>query len=112
MNRRRGYIIADAVLAIAVVALAGLMLASTLGHAGNAGRAIAESRSAQASATEVLLCLQTGTEPPKSDGSLRIDIVPLSDAPAAPEGWSWVRVEARYRDKGRASVAGLVRSKP
>lgn len=104
---RRGFMFADALMALLLVAVAaGVLMAASLRVKG-AVNILDDTRAAQRLATEVITAMQIGTQPPRPASAI-IDINPSDDV-AAPQGWRWVNVHCRI-GRGNAELTGLVRS--
>lgn len=104
-RRRRGIMLTDVVLGIALLGLVGVLLATTVERHGKATQRLAASRAALRAADRVMSDLQIGQAPPASDERTRWQVTPL-DAPA-PRGQVWVEVRVVHRDRA-ATLIGAV----
>jgi hypothetical protein len=106
MGRRRGIMLIDVVLGLALLATIGVLLSATVGRHGEATERLAASRAALCAAENVLTDLQHGQAPPASDELTRWDVRQLQ-SPAAPVGQVWVEVHVVHRER-TATLTGLV----
>lgn len=106
--KQRAFMTLDAIMAMAIIAIATTLFVVTLTRMRRASDTFADQRAAARATTEVLLSLQQAGPPPAIDAS-RFTIQPLDTA--APDGWRWVSVRC---DMGRAhsEIVGLARRQP
>ena len=103
MRRRKAFLIADAVIGIAIVAVLSVSLIGALGRRRQAAQKLSDLREATRAAEATLTELQAGGPAPAS-GSGKV-LRPL--AASATPGLAWVEVEATVGSQ-RAVLAGVV----
>ena len=101
-GRRRGFVVADVVLAIGLTVMLGGLLAGSLVYARRAADHAADDRAAAATAEAVLADLVQGRPPPAG-----VRVEPAGAEPAI-GGYRWVRVTATSHGRP-ASLVGLTR---
>ena len=106
-RRRRGIMLIDVVLGLALLATIGVLLSATAGRYGMATQRMSDSRAALRAAEHVLTNLQRGQAPPASDTRIRW-VVRRLESPA-PGGHVWVEVHVVHRERS-ATLTGLVRA--
>ena len=104
--RRRGIMLTDAVLGIALLVTIGVVLSSTVARHGKATERLSASRAALRAAERVMTDLQLGQAPPASDEATRWQVTRL-ESPAAPRGQVWVEVRVEHRGRS-ATLNGIV----
>ena len=105
-SRRRGIMLTDVVLGLALLATIGVLLSATVGRHGKATARLSASRAALRAAEHVMTDLQRGQAPPASDERTRWDVRRL-ESPAALAGQVWVEVHVVHRERS-ATLTGLV----
>jgi hypothetical protein len=101
--KRRGIMMTDAVLGLALLAMVAALLAVTVARHVQANERLAGSRAAMRYAERVAGDLQLGQAPPASEEHARWQVKPL-DAPA-PRGQVWVEVRVTTRGREATLVA-------
>jgi len=100
-RKRRGFLFADALVALALMAALAVALLSVKGAYARVERKLANQREADRMAETTLVDLQRGQPASESAQVVGLDTL-------APAGWRWVRVELSYNGRvGR--ISGLVR---
>jgi hypothetical protein len=102
----KAFLVADAVIALFVVATATVALLATVRHEHSAELNLADSRSALHLAEHALLNLQQGQPMPVVTGESQLKIQPTPDG-TAPAGYVWAKVEAVVHGHHR-SLFGIV----
>lgn len=105
MHGRRGFLVADIGIGLAITALVAVLLATAVGRHNRAASRLADSRAAVRMAEAVLIGLQTRKPAPAvEEAAVDVQRSPASDGPA---GWEWATVTVEHR--GRSAVlTGLV----
>ncbi|MEA2711864.1 MAG: hypothetical protein QOF78_4465 [Phycisphaerales bacterium] len=109
---RSGYLMADALIALAIVLILAGVLATAVARQRRGSERLAESRAAVRLAEETLTAMQSGGQPPKMPEGMNVKIRPL-DPPAAlevPSGCAWVEVQVTLGAGRSSSLSGLVRA--
>ena len=99
---RRGFVVADVVLAISLAVLMAGLLAGSLVYARRAADHAADARAATAAAEAALSDLVQGRPPPAG-----VHVEPAGAEPSV-RGYRWVRVTALWHGRP-ASLVGLAR---
>ena len=107
-RRHRGIFMADAVMALALVAIVGILLAVSVNRQQRASNRLAESRASVSLAEQTLTSLQSGQSTPKVPEGAEIRVNRL-DTPSGAGGLVWATVETKV-DGRSASLTGLVRA--
>jgi type II secretory pathway pseudopilin PulG len=104
-RKRTGILTAETIVAIALVAILLVLLASGIGRQRLASDKLATSRDAVNLAEQTLTALQTGQPAPKAlaDAKVQVAIVPA----AAREGTKWVKVDVQLNGRS-TSLLGIV----
>ncbi|MDQ3440399.1 MAG: hypothetical protein M3478_08640 [Planctomycetota bacterium] len=103
-SNRRGIMLTDVVLGLALLATIGVLLSATVGRHGRATDRLYASRAALRAAEHVLTDLQRGQAPPASDERTRWDVRRLESP--APAGQAWIEVHVVHRERS-ATLTGL-----
>ena len=102
---RRGFLVADMLVALAIVALLAAIMAATLGKQAKASIKFSQTRAAMRLAEAAMADMQTGQSPsPPQAGTLGVRRMPAQTQPA---GMAWVEVTVQL-EGGRAALLGLV----
>lgn len=105
-RRRSGFLLADALMALAMVALLAAIMATAMGQQSRAARRLSDGRAAMRIAERVMLDLHTGgTAPSGADAKVCVEPV----AAEAPAGLAWVRVSVQV-ERSRATLLGLMKA--
>ncbi len=107
--RQGGFLLHDALAALAIVGALTIVLAVGLGQWRRGRAALADTQQAAAIAQRVLVSLQTGQTPPGEDEQTRIMLRPLEAGSGPLAGWHWARVSVIHRER-EAEAVGLVPS--
>ena len=107
MRRHHGFLTAEAIVALALVAFVLVLLATGVGRQSKASNRLSDSRMATALAEQTLTALQTGGAVPLTSEGKSVRIKRL-DTPSEVKGLAWATVEARVNGRS-ASLSGLVR---
>ena len=108
MGRRRGIMLIDVVLGLALLATIAVLLSATVRRYGEASDRLAASRAALRAAENVLTDLQRGHMPPAAtDGRIRWDVRLMESSSAPPAGHVWVQVHVVHGTRS-AALTGLV----
>jgi type II secretory pathway pseudopilin PulG len=118
---RNGYIAADAIMAMAIVAILLTVLTVAVSRQRRGSERLADSRAAVRLAEETITALQTGAAPPTPPSGVTVQVRPLATQPAttqsaatqpalqAPSGSTWVEVLVTYNGRS-GNLAGIVRA--
>ena len=107
MGRRRGIMLIDVVLGLALLATIAVLLSATVGRYGEATERLAASRAALRAAENVLTDLQRGQTPQAAtDGRIRWNVRRMESS-APPAGHVWVEVRVVHGTRS-ATLTGLV----
>ena len=104
-RKRRGIMLTDVVLGIALLAMVAALLATTVARQAQATERLAASRAAMRFAERVVGDLQLGQAPPASDERTRWQVKPLESP--APRGRVWVEVRVTHRGR-EATLTAVV----
>jgi hypothetical protein len=104
MKSARGFVYIDMLSAMFMVGAMGVIVAVAVDRQTTALRHLDDSRAAVQDAEAVLIALQSGQTPPKSE-SFSWSIDPLADAPLV-ASMKWVRVHATV-GRSSADLVGL-----
>ncbi len=110
---RGGYVLADAVMALAIVLILLTVLTVAVSRQRRGSERLADSRAAIRLAEATITALQTGAAPPAAPEGMAVQVRPTSAQPGAavPSGCAWVDVQVTYGNGRRtSSLAGLVRA--
>jgi type II secretory pathway pseudopilin PulG len=105
-KRKRGYIFADAVIALMIAAVLSTLLAVSVNASARGRRGLSDSRQAMRLAEEALSDLQLGRASASAPQDTSIQVKDLTDAPAV-ANWRWVTVTANVNHR-TAILIGLV----
>ena len=101
--RRRGFILADIAIGLAVVGVVATVLASAVGRTHTADQRLAEDRAASRLAEHVLLDLQHHQPPPTAPAGASITVRRTTD----PAGGNWAAVDVDLHGR-RATLLGMM----
>jgi hypothetical protein len=105
MRPRRGFLFADAMVGLAIVAMLATLLAVAVNRQQRARERLADSRAAERLAEYVLLSLQHGQPIPPAPADTTIDIHPATGG-IAPAGFAWKIVQTHVHSQA-AELIGL-----
>ncbi len=101
--KRRGFVMADILLGLAIVGLLAIGLTVVLNRQERASQILADSRDATRLAERAVTALQSGRPLPPDDAQQQTGVRRLPDP--APTGQAWVEVSARVRGREVSLVA-------
>jgi uncharacterized membrane protein YdjX (TVP38/TMEM64 family) len=104
-QNRRGFLFADAMVGLAIVAMLATLLAVAVNRQQVGRQRLADTRSAQRLAEFVLLSLQHGQPVPPAPDNAKIQIRPAIGG-VAPAGFAWTMVQTQVHNQS-ASLIGL-----
>jgi type II secretory pathway pseudopilin PulG len=108
---RSGYVAADAIMALAIVAILLTVLAVAVARQRRGSERLADSRAAVRLAEETITAMQTGATLPQAPDGMTVHVRPLQTEHGlrVPGGCAWVDVQVSYNGRS-SSLSGLVRA--
>lgn len=111
-QHRTGYIMADAMMALAIVLILLTVLTVAVSRQRRGSERLADSRAAIRLAEETITALQTGAALPSAPQGMTLQVRPTQAQHGleGPTGCTWVDVLVTYGNGRSSSLSGLVRA--